>query len=198
MTVQAIVYYLIGYPGVGKHTVATDMVDQAGGLHEHLMLVDNHYINNPVFGLVDVDGIMPVTPEVWVQVRKVRDAVFTTIRELSPPGWSFIMTNYLADDPSEQRAFDEVAELARARNAAFLPVILRCHPEEHLRRFADPHRAERLKWRDPEGLSQLIDEKGHLEPRDANLMDLDVTDLAPSEAAQLILTQGRHLLSGDT
>lgn len=96
----SVLYFLIGYPGVGKHTVATAMLGQAHDM-ERLVLVDNHYINNPIFGLVDVDGIKPVPAEVWAQVRKVRDAVFATMRELSPPGWNFIITNYLADDPSE-------------------------------------------------------------------------------------------------
>jgi hypothetical protein len=194
---RSMLYYLIGYPGVGKHTIREAMLAQAGGLHERLVLVDNHYVNNPIFGLLDVDGIKPVPPEVWIQVRKVSDAVATTIRELSPPHWSFIKTNYLADRPDERAGFDAVAELARARNAAFLPVMLRCRPEEHRQRLGDPARAERLKWRDQDGLGRLIQEKGHLEPDHPNLMDLDATDLSPDEVAKLILGRGR-LLMADT
>jgi len=188
-------YYLIGYPGVGKHTIGKAMVAQAGGLHERLVLVDNHYVNNPIFGLLDVDGIKPLPPEVWAQVAKVSDAVTTTIRELSPPGWSFIKTNYLADRPDERAGFEGVAELARARDSVFLPVSLRCRPEEHVRRLGDPARAERLKWRDREGLGRLIQEKGHLEPDHPNLMDLDVTRLNPDEAAKLILARGQLLMA---
>ena len=188
-------YYLIGYPGVGKHTVGKAMVAQADGLHDRLVLVDNHYVNNPIFGLLDVDGIKPLPPGVWTHVRKVSDAVTSTIRELSPLHWSFIKTNYLADSPGERAGFEGVAELASARSAVFLPVILRCQLEEHLHRLGDPARAERLKWRDQQGLRRLIQEKGLLEPDHPNLMDLDVTHLSPDGVAKLILARGRLLMA---
>ena len=193
---RSILYYLIGYPGVGKHSIGQAMVAQGHEVHERLVLVDNHYINNPIFGLLDVDGIKPLPPQVWAQVRKVGEAVTTTIRELSPPSWSFIKTNYLADDPGERQAFEEVVQLANARNAGFLPVVLHCGLEEHLRRVADPSRAERFKWRDRDGLLRLMEEKGHLQPEHPNLLDLNVTDLTPGEAASTILARGRLLLAG--
>jgi hypothetical protein len=158
-----VVFFLIGYPGVGKHSIASAMVDHDHNTFPRLVLVDNHYINNPIFGLLDVDGLKPVPSDAWRHVHTIRDAVFDTIRDLSPRDWSFVITNYLSD--------------------------------EHLSRFTDPRRATRLKWRDPEGLQRVIKDLRQLQPEHPNLKDLEITDLQPEQAAEVILNWGTELSS---
>ena len=51
------VYVLVGLPGVGKYTVAASLVRQLAAHNQVVRMVDNHYICNPVFGLVAEDGI---------------------------------------------------------------------------------------------------------------------------------------------
>lgn len=188
-----IVYFLLGYPGVGKHTIGTAMVARHADQPSRLVLVDNHYVNNPIFGLLDVDGTKPIPAEAWGHARSVRDAVLATIRSLSPADWSFIFTNYLADQASEADAFREISELADTRASVFLPVVLRCEEGEHLRRFTDPRRAARLKWRDPAGLQRVIRELRQLVPDHVNLRELDVTGLEPAQAADVLLKWGAEL-----
>lgn len=47
------VYYLIGLPGVGKFTVARTLERLATERGQDLAVVDNRYVNNVVFRLVD-------------------------------------------------------------------------------------------------------------------------------------------------
>jgi hypothetical protein len=49
-------------------------------------VVDNHWINNPIFDLLDNDRVTPFPTGVWDQVAKVRHAVLDTIATLSAPG----------------------------------------------------------------------------------------------------------------
>ena len=79
------VFYLLGFPGVGKYTIAKEIAALTGA-----KLVDNHYILNPIFGLIQQDGITPLPPRVWDFAWQVHHAVYGTIRELSPKEWSFI------------------------------------------------------------------------------------------------------------
>jgi hypothetical protein len=48
------IFYLIGPPGVGKYTVGRIIATRSGA-----KLVDNHYWNNVVFGLIEQDGVTP-------------------------------------------------------------------------------------------------------------------------------------------
>lgn len=50
------IVYLFGFPGVAKYTVAREIAAGAGA-----RVVDNHYVNNPIFGLLDLDGLTPLS-----------------------------------------------------------------------------------------------------------------------------------------
>jgi RimJ/RimL family protein N-acetyltransferase len=75
----SVLYYLIGLPGVGKYTVAKAMERLAAERGKQLVVVDNHYFNNPIFGLVRVDGQTPLPRAVWARVAEVAQAVVTTV-----------------------------------------------------------------------------------------------------------------------
>jgi Holliday junction resolvasome RuvABC ATP-dependent DNA helicase subunit len=49
--------YIVGPPGVGKYTVASTLAARMPA-----KLVDNHYWSNPIFGLIQQDGITPHKP----------------------------------------------------------------------------------------------------------------------------------------
>src|SRR5215468_4980006 len=113
-----VILYLIGFAGTGKLTIAKAILARAP-----FLLVDNHFINNVVFRLIDTDGKSPLPPRVWENVRKVRAIVFDTLRELAQPARNFVLTNQLVEGAAEdEKVFQEVRALARARGAAFLPV----------------------------------------------------------------------------
>ena len=50
----------------------------AGASHK-VHWTNNHWINNPIFGLIDTDGVSPLPDAVWSQTAKIREAVLETI-----------------------------------------------------------------------------------------------------------------------
>ncbi|CAA9250042.1 MAG: hypothetical protein AVDCRST_MAG50-2559 [uncultured Acidimicrobiales bacterium] len=182
------IIHLIGFPGTGKYTIAKHMAALQGGGEHRLVVVDNHYVSNPILGVMDIDGVKAIDPAVWGYVRKVRLAVMEAIRDLSPSTWSFAFTNVLlAGDPEDQAAPARVAALADARDAAFVPVRLHCKVDELTRRAVSPQRNERLKWTDGEAVRAMAESRTLVDVAHPNTLDLDVTDVQPEVAARLVL-----------
>ena len=181
-------FYLIGRPGAGKFTVAKAMERLSTERGERLVVVDNHYINNPIFGLVPIDGATPLPLAVWDHVEEVGEAVYKTIESISPRAWSFIFTNYLIqDDPRDLRLYQRVRRVATAGDSQFLPVRLLCGTDELCRRVTGEERRGHLKIVDPGLTRGLVVEHQLLVAQDENTLALDITDLGPDEAAQVIL-----------
>src|SRR6266699_2056344 len=61
--------YLFGFAGAGKLTIAKEIVERWDSI-----LVDNHYVNNVIFRLIDIDssGAAGLSDEVWEHVIRVR------------------------------------------------------------------------------------------------------------------------------
>jgi hypothetical protein len=70
--------YLVGFSGAGKLTVARELA-----VPLRARVVDNHWINNPILGLLDNDRVTPFPTAVWDPVDKVRQVVLDTIATLS-------------------------------------------------------------------------------------------------------------------
>jgi hypothetical protein len=189
---MAAVFYLIGLPGVGKFTVAKAMARLADEAGQRLVVVDNHYVNNPIFGVLHIDGATPVPQAAWDRVAEVGEAVFKTIETLSPPEWSFVFTNYLAqDEPGDWRWFERVRRVAAVRSSQFLPVRLLCDTDELCRRVTSLERRERLKLIEPATVRELARTKPVLMPHDQDVLTFDVTGAGPDETAKAILNHAR-------
>jgi hypothetical protein len=180
-----VILYLIGFAGTGKLTIAQAILVRAP-----FLLVDNHFINNVVFRLIDTDGNGPLPPRVWEHVGKVCAIVFDTMRYLAKPDRNFVLTNELvAGDEEDEQVFHEVRALATARGAAFLPVRLLIAPEELARRVVSPQRQALLKSRNPEEAWRMAREHQVYIPKGVDAFILDVTTLSPADAAEQILAE---------
>jgi hypothetical protein len=176
------IFYLLGFPGVGKYTIAKELSRLTGA-----KIVDNHYILNPIFSLIAQDGITPLPPKVWDYCYQIHHAVYGTIRELSPRGWSFIFTNGLVQGDAESESlYQNVLETVKARAAQFVPVRLLCDPAEHGRRIVQPQRRERMKTINVDEV-EIFKGRELYHPDHPNTFTLDVTHLSPVQAAEGIL-----------
>lgn len=79
---------LIGFAGTGKYTIGRELCERTGA-----RLIHNHLINNPIFAVVNADGVTRLPPGVWDRVREIRATVYQAIRELSPPEMSKSVAN---------------------------------------------------------------------------------------------------------
>jgi tRNA uridine 5-carbamoylmethylation protein Kti12 len=78
----------LGFPGVGKLTIARDL-----GRRLPARVIDNHWVNNPVLALLDEDGYGKLPEAVWEQTARVRQAILETIATLCDPAANFVFTN---------------------------------------------------------------------------------------------------------
>jgi hypothetical protein len=179
------VIQLLGYPGAGKYTVAKELVRVMEQDGRPARLLDNHASANLILSLVPTPT-RGIPDDVMARIDHVRDAVFTTLVELTPRDWSIVFTNAppIAGRPWN---IDRNREVAALRGAAFLPVVLDCAPEEILRRVVAPERAARHKLVDPRRAQEILEEVTPHPPWD-DLHHLDVTSLTPTDAARAIIT----------
>ncbi len=176
---------LIGFAGTGKYTIGRELCERTGA-----RLIHNHLINNPVFAVVNADGVTRLPPGVWDRVREIRATVYQAIRELSPPEMSFVITTELREsNPLDHLAFQDLAELAAARQSRFVPIRLICGVDELCRRVADPGRIAMLKSMSPELARKKSLEEEVLTPPHPNLRTLDVTKRTASGSVDAILDE---------
>ncbi len=179
---QNTIIYLIGHAGTGKYTIAKELCK-----HIDAKLVDNHYINNPVFNLLEMtDEELP--EKVWDLTDRVKSIIFETIAELSPKHYNFIMTNVLYEDEArDHKNFYKLMELAEDRSSTFVPVLLDISEEALVKRRTDKGRKERLKDTSAENARREYAEKEILAFEHDNRFDIDVSDIPPDETAAKIL-----------
>ena len=184
---------LTGYPGVGKYTVARELVEMTGPTNR-FVLVDNHYTKNIILGLLGQDDT--IGADAWAKIETVREAVFETIESLSPPQWSFVFTHVLVDNPNDAALYSRIETVAALRSSHFVPVTMTCDPDELARRAVSPERANRFKLTDPEALAQFSSDNHLLPIRHRNHLELDVKALSAPDAARAILDNLDVVASG--
>jgi hypothetical protein len=182
------IVYLLGHYGVGKLTIAKAICAATGA-----RLLDNHLINNVVLGLVRVDGKTRLPDAVWDHINSIREIAFEAIEELAPPHYSYVLTNALQDEPVDRRWFERTVELARLRNATFVPVQLDCDEAENARRIDTPDRAANMKFTDVAASLARRRSVRQLPVDHPNLLSLDTTSLPPDEAALQIIAHAERL-----
>src|SRR5262245_935835 len=179
--------YLVGFAGTGKLTIARTFAHLVGS-----KVVDNHWINNPIFGLIDPDGMTRLPDEVWPQVAKVREAVLETIATLAKPETNFVFTHEgVEGDSIDQAVFESIRSAAARRDARFVAVRLLCEERELVRRIQSPERAGLFKCIDP---ADAINKSRHhavLDPRLPTTLTLDVTTRTAEGSAAAILPISR-------
>jgi hypothetical protein len=183
MASAGILVHLLGPAGVGKLTVAHVLAPQL-----QARVVDNQWINNPIFGLLDNDRTSPFPTAVWIEIDKVRGAVLETIARISPPEASYILTNELYDDEPEDRSVaGMVMDAARRRGSPYVPVRLQCVGAELAKRVVADERAIRLKSMDPKAAYQNA-LRPVLVTGSPNELTLDTSSLSPTAIADRIAT----------
>lgn len=191
MSDRPAVIYLIGFPGAGKLTIATEMSRQTDG---RLVVIDNHLINNPIFAVVRADGRSSLSAGVWEATAEVRRVVLGAIRELAAPETSFVFTNVLiAGHAWDESAIGQIAAIAEARSSVFVPVLVDCQVEELARRVTNPRRRERLKMSDADRLREMAATSSIVTTDHPNTLKLDVTNLTPDVAAARILNHATSI-----
>jgi len=181
------IVYLIGFPGTGKYTVAKEIVRQG-----NFKLVDNHLINNLLFTIIKADGMTKLPERIWKSVGEIRDVILDTMIHISPPEYSFVLTNVLLEGKAEDRMwYDKIEKVAQARRALYVPVRLLCSVGEHEKRIATPERAARFKEINPASPSRYANDEEVLKISHPNTMTLDISDIDPAEAAEKILNHAK-------
>lgn len=177
------IIYLVGHAGTGKYTIAKELCKKIDA-----KLIDNHYVNNPVFNLLEMDRDTELPERVWDLTDRLRTIIYETIAELSPKHYNFILTNVLYEDEArDHKNFYKLAELAEDRGACFVPVYLEISEEALVKRRTADGREERLKDTSVENAKREYNEKVVLDFKHDNRLDVDVSDIPAERTAAKIL-----------
>lgn len=164
---------LNGRPGAGKLTIGRVLAERLGA-----RLLDAHSLYNLAFALTDKGS-----PAFARTVRELRTIARARILDLSE-GVPIILTDAKFEDSAwGNELWDDTLDWARARGGPFLVVLVECDPDENDRRLRSPERMGKRKPMDDTLLRADRYERVLLR-RDADgVLDLNVTHLAPDEAA---------------
>ena len=178
------IVFIMGFSGSGKRTIAQEVAK-----YPYFKLVDNMVMNSPIVNLLDMAALNQRVPEeAWQQINKIRDVVFATMRDLSPPHFSFVITHDMVDGEAyPQTLFNLVQELANARRAYFLPVRLECSEEELVKRTSSAERKAMNKITDVDRVINMARNKKVFYSKHPNEITIDVTRMSAIEVAKLIL-----------
>ena len=187
-TAMSVFVLLMGFPGVGKLTIATELSSVF-----HAKIIDNHWFNNPILRLLDDDGATPLPKGIWEYTGRVRQAVLDAIVAYCPPPSNFIFTHAGIDgDERSARTYQQISDAARRCEALLVPIRLLCDEEELARRVSTPARRDRLKSIDAQASREKCRQARVLDPKHRFTLDLDVTAKTAEASAAAIQ---HHILS---
>ena len=170
------IIHINGYPGVGKLTIAKILSEKLGA-----RLLDNHSIYNVALALTEFKS-----PEYYDTIRAVREIAYKRVLEV-PAGIPVILTNAHSTKTAwGNECWDAVIDLARARGAKLLIVVLECSLEENARRIQGLDREAKRKPRDPAIYRGNAEGRPLLDRGGDHLLRLEVTDLEAEESASRI------------
>jgi hypothetical protein len=174
--------YLLGYPGVGKYTVARALASKTGAV-----VVDNQVVNQPILVLFNWNGKTQLPPGTLARTAPIRDAMLTALEEIAPPSLSYVFTNVLENTPDDVAVYERLRAAASRRDSLFLPVLLICARGVQLQRVQTEERRRRLKVSDPGIVEGYMAETDLFVPDDPNLLTLDTTERSSEQSAALII-----------
>lgn len=181
-----VIIHLLGWPGVGKLTVAREMRIQAAPLGVALVVVDNHLTSVPILDVVEADGAGHLPDGTWDHVARIREVVYDAIESLARSETSFVFTNVLVEsDLRSAIVVDRLLRLAEVRQTAYAPVLLECRPDEHRVRSSSPARLEKRKWIDAAEILRFAETESLYLP--GGTTTVDTTGIEAGEAADLVL-----------
>ena len=176
---------MMGYPGMGKRTVGSHLVQQLDGV-----LVDSALINRPLLELFQWDGKEPIPTEIWQRVAPIRDAVLGTIEDLAPKTNNYVFTNVLEDDdPASPVWYADIRSLAHRRGSLFLPVMLTCDINIQVNRVDNPDRIALRKGSDPQGCRWHRLNMRLYQPPESEVIHIDTTATAPEANAEQVFNE---------
>ncbi|KAF9875522.1 hypothetical protein CkaCkLH20_06903 [Colletotrichum karsti] len=173
--------YINGYPGVGKLTIANELLKLIPGskvLHNHLFI-------DPVAAMVERSS-----PE-YDDIRShLRREILGLLRRPATRDTTWIFTDSRCTSATGSAAAEDYREAAAVRGVPFVSVVVDCGLEENQRRLVREGRGE--------GKNTKLTDVGILEAvRREEIMfrfggeaelELDVSELTPVEAARMILS----------
>jgi hypothetical protein len=146
-----------------------------------LRLLDNHSLLNPAEIVFSRDD-----PLYWPLRTGVRKLVFDHLARQSKP-LRLLLTDALGTGiPADEARMEDICDLARARSARLVTVVLQCAPEENARRLVSAGRRELHKLTDVSVLEMLRSRCALLRPQQGETIDLDVTRMTAETAALAI------------
>ena len=170
---QPLVIHIGGWPGSGKRTIATELAKLCGG-----RVIDNHLILNPASAVFDRGQAG------HVELRQSIRAVIYEAALTLPPTVPLILTDALAEMPTDWALFAPTQELAKKRGGRLRSFVLSLSQQENVRRLTAVERKDRGKLMDTDVLLGFRDKLELLRPEGCT--DVSVDDLSPREAAEHI------------
>lgn len=171
-----LIIHINGWPGTGKLTIARHLAQKLAA-----RLLDNHTLMNPAAALFSRSDALYASLR-----REIRKLTFEHIGR-AEPGGTFIFTDALADEDPEREIFDDYRKLAKVRDAELVAIVLDCAREENLKRLTAQGRAEAHKLTDQAILTDLRSRYSLLRSTADRLIELDVTTISATDAAEAIL-----------
>jgi predicted kinase len=170
------IVHINGWPGTGKLTIARILARKLSA-----RLLDNHTLMNPA------EALFSRRDPLYASLRsEIRRSAFEHIARAAA-GERFVFIDALADDDRDRATFSSYRDLAVARGARLIAVVIDCDPEENLKRLVAAGRAEARKLTDPNVLKDLRARHRLLRGEADHLIEFDVTVLSPDAAAAEIL-----------
>ncbi len=180
---ENMIFYLLGPPGVGKLTVGQHLAGMTGA-----RLVHNHLWLNPIFSLIEQDGVIPLPKDVWTPVSQVRRAVFETLRTLTPISWNLIFTHAAVGEKNDadMEVANDIIGVAESRGAQLIIVQMTCAAEVLAERVAMPERRLLFKENDVDA-ARLNALREPFHPGHPDTIAIDTTNLSAKATAHRIL-----------
>ena len=186
--------YLNGYPGIGKLTIANELVK----LIPNTKLYHNHLMIDPVAALLERDD--PDYHKIRSSFRRHILRVISTSE--STRNFNWIFTDARCTSPVGSEAAQDFELAAKQSGATFVPVALSCGLEENLRRTmtraaaaaaaVDAKTTKTTKLTDTDLVCQVRQEEIMYQFGGREELQLDITHFTPFESAQKI---SQHLTS---